>query len=77
MIYLGALGALIQYVPLWEKTLTLIGLWRKPFNCALCFTWWCSIMWTAYAGLDLSQIIFTSAGAAVLAELLNRKLWTI
>ena len=78
IIYLGALGALLQYVPQWEWTLNLLNLNRKPLNCPLCFTWWTSLL-----GLGLFTLtpwwecIFISAGAAVLAELLWRKLMTI
>jgi len=78
IIYLGAAGALLQYVPQWEWFLNAVKLNRKPFNCPLCFTWW-----TSLAGLNLFtqtpvwETIFIAAGAAILAELLWRKLMTI
>ena len=78
IIYIGALGALLQYVPQWMWFLDLVNLNRKPFNCPLCFTWW-----TGLAGLNLFtqtpiwETIFIAGGAAVLAELLWRKLMTI
>jgi hypothetical protein len=78
IIYFGAAGALLQYVPQWERFLNLIKANRKPFNCPLCFTWWTTLAgghWITGAGLGES--IFIAAGAAVLAELLWRKLMTI
>jgi hypothetical protein len=78
IIYLGAAGALLQYVPQWEWFLNLVNLNRKPFNCPLCFTWWSSLL-----GLSLFTLtpwwetIFIAAGSAILAELLWRKLMTI
>lgn len=78
IIYLGALGALIQYVPQWMWFLDKVKLDRKPLNCPLCFTWWSSL---AYLNLatetPVGETIFISAGAAILAELLWRKLMTI
>lgn len=77
IIYLGALGALLQHVPQWEWVLTRVNLWRKPFNCPLCWTFWCSLAYLNF-GQDITIVesIFISAGAAVLAELLWRKLNT-
>jgi hypothetical protein len=78
IIYLGALGALLQYVPQWEWFLNLTQLNRKPFNCPLCFTWWSSLIGlTLFTQTPLWETIFISAGASVLAELLWRKLMTI
>jgi hypothetical protein len=77
IIYLGALGALLQYVPQWMWFLDLVHLNRKPFNCPLCFTWWCSLIITAMTNHMWWECIFISASAAVLAELLWRKLMTI
>lgn len=78
VIYLGALGALLQYVPQWEWFLNLVHLNRKPFNCPLCFTWWSSLLylnlWTETPALET---IFISSASAILAELLWRKLMTI
>ena len=78
IIYIGAAGALLQYVPQWEWFLNLVHLNRKPFNCPLCFTFWSSLI-----GLGLLtqtpwwETIFIAGGASVLAELLWRKLMTI
>ena len=78
IIYAGALGALLQYVPQWEWFLEKTSLNRKPFNCPLCFTFWTSLI-----GLNLLtqtpvwETIFIAAGSAILAELLWRKLMTI
>ena len=78
IIYLGAAGALLQYLPQWEWFLNAIKANRKPFNCPLCFTWWTSLLglslWTL---TPVAEVIFISAGAAVLAELLWRKLMTV
>ena len=77
IIYLGALGALIQYVPQWEWLLNQLNLWYKPFNCPLCFTWWSSLAYLHLAqNIEILESIFISAGAAILAELLWRKLNT-
>jgi hypothetical protein len=78
IIYLGALGALLQYVPQWMWVLNLLNLNRKPFNCPLCFTWWTSLLYlNLQTETPVMETIFISAGAAVLAELLWRKLMTI
>jgi hypothetical protein len=78
IIYLGAAGALLQYVPQWEWFLTKVNLNRKPFNCPLCFTWWSSLLGLSLFTLTPAwETIFIAAGSAVLAELLWRKLMTI
>jgi hypothetical protein len=78
IIYLGAAGALLQYVPLYDQFLKLIKLDRKPFNCPLCLTWWSSLLGLGlFTQTPVAEVIFISAGAAVLAELLWRKLMTI
>lgn len=78
IIYLGAAGALLQYVPQWEWFLNLIRLNRKPFNCPLCFTWWSSLLYlNLWTETPVTQTIFIAAGSAILAELLWRKLMTI
>ena len=77
IIYLGCLGALIQHIPQYIKVLQFIKLDRKPFNCPLCFTFWASLIFTIATGnTDISTSIFISSGAAILAELLWRKLNT-
>ena len=78
IIYLGALGALLQYVPQWMWVLNLLNLNRKPFNCPLCFTWWTSLLYlNLQTETPVMETIFIAGGAAVLAELLWRKLMTI
>jgi len=65
-------GALIQEVPLWNRFLEALMLDVKPFNCALCFTFWITlgpmIISTGGSG------IFNSIIAAVLADLINRQM---
>lgn len=78
IIYLGCAGALWQYIPLWTTLLKVLHLDRKPFNCPLCWTWWTSLALTPVLTTSgWVECIFISASAAVLAELLWRKLMTI
>jgi len=77
IIYLGAFGALLQYVPQWEWVLKKLRLNFKPFNCPLCFTFWGSLAYLSLTqNLEMMEIIFIASGAALLAELLWRKLNT-
>jgi hypothetical protein len=42
----------------------------KPFNCVLCFSFWCSLLLYAYLGVNPLYAIYT----AFIAELSYRKL---
>jgi len=78
IIYLGAMGALLQFVPQWMWALEKFKLDRKPLNCPLCFTWWSSLIGLGlFTNTPWWECIFIAGGAAVLAELLWRKLMTI
>lgn len=76
IILLAFFGALIQEVPLYQRLLEALFLDIKPFNCALCLTFWVSLPIFIFTSGDV--FIFNSIGhasvACVLAELINRKL---
>lgn len=76
IISLAFIGALIQEVPLYQKFLEKLYIDVKPFNCALCLTWWVSIVVFSFTmgPLLIFNIIGHAATTAVLAELINRKL---
>jgi hypothetical protein len=65
-------GALLQEVPLWNRVLSWLKLDVKPFNCALCFTFWMTLgpFWFSTG----PSFIFNSIIASVVAELINRQL---
>lgn len=65
-------GALIQEVPLWNRFLDAFSIDVKPFNCALCFTFWMSLG-PAFISTGVFAI-FNSIIAAVLADLINRQM---
>tara|TARA_R110000744_G_scaffold46545_1_gene102841 strand:+ start:1665 stop:1907 length:243 start_codon:yes stop_codon:yes gene_type:complete len=69
---IACLGAVLQELPIWNTILEKTKLDRKPFNCALCFTFWCALPYLAFTGSD--HIIFNSIIAAVLADLINRQM---
>jgi hypothetical protein len=75
IIILACFGAVLQEVPLYQKLLEYFKLEFKPFNCALCFTFWSSIPIFLFAEGPIG--IFNSIVTAVLAELINRKLNTL
>jgi|TARA_R110002153_G_scaffold62364_2_gene167753 hypothetical protein len=65
-------GALLQEIPLWNTILDKLGLDVKPFNCALCSTFWLTLGPFIYStGISF---IFNSIIAAVLADLINRQM---
>ena len=65
-------GALIQEVPLYNRFLEALKLNVKPFNCALCLTFWISLG-PALISTGVFAI-FNSIIAAVLADLINRQM---
>ena len=72
VIGIACLGAVWQEVPLWNRFLEALMIDVKPFNCALCFTLWCSLIPFIYTEGALG--IFSSITAAVLADLINRQM---
>ncbi len=76
IIMLAFFGALIQEIPLYQILLERLKLEMKPFNCALCLTFWSSLI--VFFITDWDIFIFNNIGhaviTAVLAELINRKL---
>ena len=72
---IACFGAVLQDVPLYERLLRYFKLEFKPFNCALCFTFWVSI--PIFIFTEGAMGIFNSIVTAVLAELINRKLNTL
>ena len=69
---IACFGAVLQELPLWRMFLERLMIDIKPFNCALCFTWWCSLIPFIYTEGVLG--IFSSITAAVLADLINRQM---
>lgn len=65
-------GALLQEVPIWNRLLEALMLDIKPFNCALCFTFWMSL--APFIITDGAMGIFSTIIAAVLADLINRQM---
>lgn len=72
VIGVACLGAVWQEVPLWNRFLEAFMIDVKPFNCALCFTWWVSLIPFIYT--EGAVGIFSSITAAVLADLINRQM---
>lgn len=72
IIGIACFGAVLQEVPLWNRLLEALLIDVKPFNCALCFTWWMSL--GPFIVSDGLFGIFSSITAAVLADLINRQL---
>ncbi len=72
IIGVACLGAALQEVPLWNRFLEALMLDVKPFNCALCFTWWMSL--APFIVTNGAMGIFNSITAAVLADLINRQM---
>ncbi len=72
IIGIACFGAVLQEVPLWNRFLEALLIDVKPFNCALCFTWWMSL--GPFIVSDGLFGIFSSITAAVLADLINRQL---
>ena len=72
IIAIAFAGALLQEIPLWNRLLEALMLDVKPFNCALCFTFWMSLA-PMIVSTGLSGI-FNSIIAAVLADLINRQM---
>jgi len=76
IIHLAFFGALLQEIPLYQKFIERIHLDRKPFNCALCLSFWMGIPLFGFTINDffIFNIIGHAVISAVLAELINRKL---
>ena len=69
VIGLAFAGALLQEIPIWNRLLEALMLDVKPFNCALCFTFWMSLGPLIVS--DGAFGIFSTIIAAVLADLIN------
>lgn len=65
-------GALLQEIPLWNIILEKLKIDIKPFNCALCFTFWTTL--GPFIFTEGVFGIFNSIVAAVLADLINRQM---
>ena len=65
-------GALLQEIPLWNTLLEKFYIDVKPFNCALCFTFWMTLIPFMYS--TGPSFIFNSIIAAVSADLINRQM---
>lgn len=65
-------GALLQEVPLWNMLLDKLKIDIKPFNCALCFTFWMTLI--PFYITTGSWFIFNSIVASVMADLINRQM---
>ena len=65
-------GALLQEIPIWNRLLEALLIDVKPFNCALCFTFWMTLGPFAYTVGP--SFIFNSIVTAVLADLINRQM---
>lgn len=65
-------GALLQEIPVWNTILKRFYIDVKPFNCALCFTFWMTLapFWFSVG----PSFIFNSIIAAVGADLINRQM---
>jgi hypothetical protein len=72
IIGVACLGAVLQEVPLWNRFLDALMIDVKPFNCALCFTWWVTL--GPFIITEGVTGIFSSITAAVLADLINRQM---
>lgn len=72
ILILACFGAVLQELPIYNDLLERFKLDFKPFNCALCFTFWASIpvFWFTQG----PEHIFNSIVAAVLADLINRQM---
>ena len=71
IIGIACFGAVLQELPLWQTILEKAGLDMKPFNCAICFTFWMSLGPLLITNGVMG--IFHSITAAVLAELISRQ----
>jgi|14BtaG_2_1085337.scaffolds.fasta_scaffold43644_5 hypothetical protein len=69
---IACFGAVLQEVPLYQTLLEKLKIDFKPFNCALCFTFWLSLPILIFT--EGAVGIFNSITAAVLAELISRQL---
>ena len=69
---IACFGAVLQEVPLYQTLLEKLKIDFKPFNCALCFTFWLSLRILIFT--EGAVGIFNSITAAVLAELISRQL---
>ncbi len=72
IIGVACFGAVLQEVPLWNRFLDALMIDVKPFNCALCFTWWVTL--GPFIITEGVTGIFSSITAAVLADLINRQM---
>ena len=72
IIGLAFAGALIQEIPLYNRFLEALMIDVKPFNCALCFTFWMSLAPLIVS--DGAFGIFSTIVTAVLADLINRQM---
>ena len=71
IIGIACFGAVLQELPLWNTFLEKAGLDMKPFNCAMCFTFWISLGPLVITNGVVG--IFNTITAAVLAELISRQ----
>ena len=69
---IACFGAVLQEVPLWRMFLERLMIDVKPFNCALCFTFWISL--GPFVITEGGMGIFSSIVTAVLADLINRQM---
>lgn len=75
MVLLALTGVLIQNNPVWQWILRKVKLETKPFNCTLCWTFWLALGYTlAEPNINILESIMMAAGAAITAELVDRKL---
>ena len=72
VIGIACLGAVWQELPIWNRFLEAFMIDVKPFNCALCWTFWISLIPFWFASGPM--FIFNSITAAVLADLINRQM---
>lgn len=70
---IACLGAMLQDFPVYIWIMEKLHMPEKPFRCTMCATFWYSV--GILVGLHGWSGITYAALAAVLAELIDRKLW--
>ena len=72
IIGVACFGAILQTLSIWDELLQKLFIDVKPFNCALCMTFWSSL--GPFIISEGAVGIFNSIITAVLAELIYKQL---
>jgi len=72
----ASFAAILNTLPLYEKVLRKIKMYRKPFSCAKCLSFWVYIILGIFLNTPILYLVLGAFISAVAGELLLKKLMT-